>query len=312
MAKIAFVFPGQGSQFVGMGRELADNFSEAAEAFREADAALGFSISQLCFAGPDEDLRQTYNTQPALLATQVACLRVLTGKGVRAEMAAGHSLGEYGALVAAGALDFGEALEIVRQRGKLMQEAVPSGGLMAAILGLEGSQVEEVCRLARETGIVEPANFNCPGQVVIAGERAAVERAGVLAKEAGAKRVMTLAVSGPFHSSLMRDAGAKLAGVLDQVAWREPQIPVVANYSADYVNHPQALRDSLIAQVSGAVRWEESVRKMHQDGVNVFIEVGPGKVISGLIRKIVPEAATLNVEDVKSLEKTLAYLRESV
>jgi len=315
--KLAFVFPGQGSQYLGMGKELADQYPVAAEVFAQADAKLGFPISHLCFHGPEEDLGRTINTQPAILTTSVACLRMLEAKGVSPAVVAGHSLGEYSGLVAAGSLDFGAAVTLVRERGRLMTEAVPPGlGGMVALLGLERGKVEEVCReaSARESyppEIVEPANFNCPGQVVVAGNDAALERVAVLAKKAGAKRAMRLNVSGPFHTSLMGDAAQGLKAALALVTVREPAVPLVANISGDYVQTSGGVRDALISQVCGAVRWDDSIQRMARTGVDTFIEVGPGKVLSGLIRKIAPEARTLNVEDRASLENTLAILRES-
>lgn len=311
MSTIAFIFPGQGSQFVGMGRELAQEFPEARDVFTEADARLGFTLSQLCFEGPEEELKLTVNTQPAVLATSIASLRVLERYGVRPDFVAGHSLGEYGALVSAGAMDFGDAVELVRLRGRLMEEAFPAGeGGMVAVLGLSGVEVAEACQKASVIGVVEPANYNCPGQVVIAGQKDALEKAAEILKEAGAKRVIPLAVSGPFHSSLMRPAGEKLAGALQQVVIQPPGVKLVANVSADYVNTPDEIRYALVRQVSSPVRWEESVRRLIDDGVDTFVEVGPGTVLSGLVKKIDKQVKVLGVQDMASLEKALASLGE--
>ncbi|OAT81269.1 ACP S-malonyltransferase [Desulfotomaculum copahuensis] len=308
MSKTAFLFPGQGAQYAGMGRELTEAYPAARRVFQEADEALGFALSRLCFEGPAEELQLTVNAQPAILTTAVACLAVLREKGVPAGAAAGHSLGEYGALVAAGTLSFADAVRVVRQRGRFMQEAVPPGaGGMTAVLGLDAPAVEEICRRAGGAGVVEAVNLNCPGQVVIAGDTAALERAAALAKKAGARRLVPLAVSAPFHSSLMRPAGEKLAAVLADVPVAGLQFPVVANVTADYVRAPEEVRQLLVRQVYSPVRWEESMRRLLADGVELFVEMGPGTVLTGLLRKIDRRAACLPAGEPGGLEKVLAY-----
>ncbi|OPY59402.1 MAG: Malonyl CoA-acyl carrier protein transacylase [Pelotomaculum sp. PtaU1.Bin035] len=309
---IAFFFPGQGSQYVGMAREFYENFSEARDVFSKADEALRFSISGMCFSGPEEDLNKTINTQPAVLTASVACLEVLRRAGGPVPFAvAGHSLGEYTALVAAGSLLFEDAVQLVRKRGQYMQEAVPLGaGGMAAVVGLSGEAVREVCRKASAAGIVEAVNLNCPGQVVVAGDNEGLKAAGLLAKEAGAKRFIPLPVSAPFHSSLMRPAGEKLAKDLDKISIADPAISVVANVNADFVRTGQEVMNSLVRQVYSPVRWEESVRLLISSGVTIIIEVGPGKVLSGLVKKISRETVVCNIEDGASLEKVLALIRE--
>ncbi len=310
--KIAYVFPGQASQYAGMGKELCQEYPEAAAIFQKADDALGFSLSRLCFEGPQQELNLTANTQPAVLTTSAACLAVLKNMGWPVPCAvAGHSLGEYTALVAAGSLVFDDAVRLVRQRGQYMQEATPVGaGGMAAVLGLSTELVVEVCLRASAAGVVEAVNLNCPGQVVIAGDTAGLKAAEPLLKAAGARRVMPIPVSAPFHSSLMIPAGKRLAGDLAKVTVADPQIPVVANVSADLVCSGPEVKESLIKQVYSPVRWEECVLKMISLGVDTFIEVGPGKVLSGLIKKISRGSKILNVEDSSSLEKVLALTRE--
>jgi [acyl-carrier-protein] S-malonyltransferase len=307
---IAFVFPGQGSQQVGMGRALADAFAESREVYAQADAALGFPLSKLCFEGPEAELQLTANTQPAILATSTAALRPLVARGVRPERVAGHSLGEYSALVAAEALPLEDALRTVRRRGQYMQEAVPVGvGAMAAILGLELAAIEAACREAAEGEVVAPANVNSPGQVVIAGHAAAVARASEKCKAAGAKRTVPLPVSAPFHCALMQPAQDRLAPELEALAFRDPEPPLVNNVDAALVKDAAACRAGLIRQVSGAVRWQASVERLAQEGVTTFVEVGPGTVLSSLVKKIAKGARVLNVDSPESLEATVAALR---
>jgi [acyl-carrier-protein] S-malonyltransferase len=306
---LAFVFPGQGSQSVGMGRALFEAFPESREVFEEADGTLGFALSRLCFEGPDSELQLTANTQPALLATSLAALRPLVARGVRPAWVAGHSLGEYSALVAAGAIGLADALRTVRRRGEYMQEAVPVGvGAMAAILGLDLAAVEQACRDAAEGEVVSPANINSPGQVVIAGHAGAVERASALCRSRGAKRAVKLPVSAPFHCALMKPAQDRLAPELGRIAFRDPEVPLVNNVDARVVRDREACRDGLVRQVSGAVRWQESVEVLAREGVAAFLEVGPGTVLSGLVRKIARDARVLSVDSPGSLEAAVAAL----
>jgi [acyl-carrier-protein] S-malonyltransferase len=300
---IAFIFPGQGSQRVGMGQALAAQHPIVRATFAEADAALGEPLSQLCFEGPEDRLVLTENTQPAILTTSVAIYRLLADKGWAPDFYAGHSLGEYSAHVAAGTLSFADAVRIVRHRGRYMQEAVPVGtGAMAAILGLDAEQVRQACEEAAQGEVVSPANLNAPGQVVIAGTTAAVERAGAAAKARGAKRVMPLAVSAPFHCALMKPAEARLAPELRALATQTPRQPIVANVDAELKRDGSAAIDALIRQVSGAVRWEDVVRRLASEGVRTYVEVGPGTVLTGLVRKIDREARAYAVEDDKGVQ----------
>jgi len=294
---IAFVFPGQGSQKVGMGKALADQHRVCRDTFAEADEALGRSLSRLCFEGPDDQLVLTENTQPALLATSIAMYRLLREMGLEPDLVAGHSLGEYSAHVAAGTLEFGDALRIVERRGRYMQEAVPVGsGGMAAVLGLDDEQVRLACEEAAEGEVVSPANLNAPGQVVIAGMAGAVARAGARAKVHGARRVIPLQVSAPFHCALMAPAEAQLEPELRALDARRPAVPVIANVDATPKRDAAAAIDALVAQVSRPVLWEACVRRLASEGVRTYVEVGPGNVLSGLVKKIHHEAHVYNVE----------------
>ena len=307
--KVAFVFPGQGSQYAGMGREVSEKYPVARSAFEEADTALDIPISRLCFEGPEEDLKLTENTQPAILTTSVALFRILEGKGIRPDFVAGHSLGEYSALVAAGALKLGEAAALVRRRGRYMQEAVPVGvGAMAALLGLDLPAVQAVCERAAQGQVVSPANLNSPGQIVIAGNREAVERAVPLAKEAGAKRAILLQVSAPFHCALMKPAEDRLSADLEKVAFSNLRFPLINNVDAQAIRSGDDARSALKRQVSRPVRWEEIVRLLLNEGVKVFVEVGPGKVLLGLIKSVDKSVTMLNVEDEKSVENAFTAL----
>lgn len=307
--KIAFIFPGQGSQYTGMAKEFTENFNESREVFETASAVLGFDLLQLCLHGPVEQLNLTEHTQPAILAASIAILRPLERRGLTATAAAGHSLGEYTAITAAGGFELKDAIALVQKRGRYMQEAVPPGtGLMAAILGLERPAVEKTCLDAAKNGIVAPANYNSPGQIVIAGEKMAVEKAMELARTAGAKKVIPLAVSVPSHCAMMKQAGDRLARDLETVTISDLSIPIVNNADAKFVQTAAELRPSLLKQISSPLYWEDSIRNLVADGYDTFIEIGPGKVLSGLVKRIAKDARVLNVEDQKSMSDTLSVV----
>ena len=309
MGKVAFLFPGQGAQYVGMGKEIADEYKSAGKIFDEATEALGFDVREMIFNSDDETLKITENTQPTIVTTSIACMQPLLEKGISPDFVAGLSLGEYAAHVAAGTVSFKDAVSLVKKRGKYMQEAVPLGvGAMAAIIGLESDDVIECCKEASEIGIVEPANFNCPGQIVVAGETAAVEKAAEMCKAKGAKRAMLLPVSAPFHCSLLKPAGEKLAAELEKVSLNNMKIPVVSNVTGDAVTDKGMVKELLIRQVSTSVLWEKCIRTMLDQGVDTFVEIGPGKVLSGFVKKIDKNVTVLNIENLETLNKALEVL----
>src|ERR1700730_12233204 len=312
MGKIAFVFPGQASQYPGMGKELAEKYPVARAVFQEADQALGFSISQMCFGGTEEDLKLTANIQPAILTCSVAMYRILAEKGVMPDFVAGHSLGEYSALVAAGGIKFSDAVQIARKRGTYMQEAVPAGqGAMAAIMGLSPAVVIDACKRAAEGKVCSPANLNSPEQTVISGHADAVKRAVEIASQLGAKRAVILPVSAPFHCALMMPAQERLEKDLRKIDIGPLRVPLVTNVDADTETSGEEARDARIRQVTMPVRWEASVRELIDEGVNTFVEVGPGRVLTGLLRQIERSVGTLNVEDEKSVASTLEKIAQA-
>lgn len=309
--KIAFLFSGQGAQYVGMGKEIYNEYSEAKEIYDKANEVLGFDLKELCFSGEAEELNKTENTQPAILTTSIAILKVLESKGIKPSVVAGLSLGEYSAHVAAGTISFEDAVSLVKKRGKFMQEAVPQGlGAMTAIIGLSRELIVESCNEASKFGVCEVANYNCPGQIVIAGEVKAVEEGGKIALEKGAKRAIPLVVSGPFHTSMLKPASDNLNSELNKIEFKDMKLPIITNVTGESVTSKEEIIELLTKQVMTSVRWEDSVNTMIDDGVDTFIEVGPGKVLSGFIKKIDRKAKVYNVEDLKSLEKTLEAISE--
>src|ERR1700731_2281842 len=311
MGKIAFLFPGQASQYPCMGRDLAEKFPEARAIFDEADAALGFSISKLCFEGSEDALKQTENPQPAILTVSTAAYRALDKQGIQPDFVAGHSLGEYSALVAAGGLDFSSAVKLVRARGRYMQEAVPLGeGAMAAILGLAPAEVLEICKKAADNEVVSPANLNSPEQTVISGNAAAVKRAVEIASQSGAKRAVILPVSAPFHCALMAPAQKRLEQDLRAANFTALKIPLITNVDAEAITSGEEARDALIRQVTAAVRWLDSIHEMIESGVTIFVEVGPGKVLCGLLRQIDRSVRCVNVQDAPSLRAAIEKIAQ--
>jgi [acyl-carrier-protein] S-malonyltransferase len=312
MGKLAFLFPGQASQYPGMGRALYDQFPAVRAVFTQADAALGFPISKLCFEGSEEDLKLTENTQPAILTVSVAAHRALEERGITPNFVAGHSLGEYSALVAAAGLDFPAAVKLVRQRGRYMQEAVPPGeGAMAAILGLAPALVADICKKAADGQGVSPANLNSPEQTVISGHAAAVKRAVEIASASGAKRAVVLPVSAPFHCDLMMPAQKRLEADLRSAPFQDLRFPLITNVDAEAITSGEEAREALIRQVCLPVRWEDSIREMIERGANSFVEVGPVRVLNGLLRQIDRSVRCFNVEDPASLEATLEKIAQA-
>ncbi|MEN8076324.1 ACP S-malonyltransferase [Clostridioides difficile] len=308
--KVAFIFSGQGSQYIGMGKELYDNIPECKKIYDKANEVLGFDLKGLIFNGDKEELNITENTQPAILTTSIAILQAIKSKGITPEIVAGLSLGEYSALVASEALEFETAVSLVKKRGRFMQEAVPQGvGAMAAVIGLDEAKIENVLKVAREKGVVEIANYNTNNQIVIGGEKTAVDFAAELLKESGARRVLPLNVSGPFHTSLLNEASIKLEKELNNVQFKEPNIKVITNVTADYISNKHDIKGLLEKQVKSSVKWSKTIEKMIDEGIDTFIEIGPLKTLSSFVREISKDKKTkvniFNVEDIKSLNKTL-------
>ena len=309
MGKTAFLFAGQGAQYIGMGKELYDQFSTCKQVFDEASESLNIDLKKLCFEGPKEELDLTKNTQPAVVTMSYAAYMALVQNGIKPDVVAGLSLGEYTALTASGVFSISEVVPLVNKRGQFMQEAVPIGvGKMSAILGLSEEKVREACSEAKEMGIVEPANFNCPGQIVIGGEIEATNEAGRLAKEKGALKIIDLPVSAPFHTSMLKPAADKLRVELDKIDLNNIKIPIITNVNADYISQSEDVKGLLYHQVMSSVLWEQTIRKMIADGVTKFIEIGPGKTLSGFVKKIDRSVSICNVEDLKSLEATVAFM----
>lgn len=306
MGKTAFIFPGQGAQYSGMGKDFYENYKEAADIFDLAEAVTGIEVKKICFE-EDERLNITEFTQIAMLTTEVAILETVKAKGLSCQVAGGLSLGEYGALAASHVMDYEDLFRMIRKRGLYMQEAYPEGGAMTAVLGMDYQKIEEICEATE--GIVSIANYNCPGQIVITGEKGAVDRASESLKEAGAKRCIPLKVSGPFHSALLKTAGAKLSEELANVKLNRPEIPYINNVEAEYVTSAEPIKDLLTRQVSSSVRWQQSVERMIADGVDTFVEIGPGKTLSGFMKKIDPSVTVMNIDKVQDMERVLEALK---
>ncbi len=313
MGKVAWVFPGQGSQYLGMGRDVAEAVPETKAYLDTASAILGYDLATLCWDGPEDQLRQTQYTQPALLTVSAMLIHVLRSQGLRPQVVAGHSLGEYSALFAAGSLSFPDGIRLVERRGKLMEEAVPQGqGSMAVLLGLNYGQIAEICTEAAQGEVLELANLNSRDQIVISGARTAVERAMAMGQKQGARRVLELAVSGPFHSSLMRPASGLFADHLHTVHWDQPQVPFIANVTADYVTDVASIKELLTEQLYKPVRWDETIRRLVSDGIETFVEVGPGKVLTGLIKRISRKSNVVNLQEMQGLEKVLEMTKGDI
>ena len=307
MKKIAFVFPGQGAQYTGMGKDFYEQISVCKEVFEKASEVTGIDIPFLCFE-ENSDLNVTEYTQIAMLAVEAAILKAVEERGIASEVNAGLSLGEYGALIASRVLSLEDAFKVIRQRGKFMQEAVPTGGAMVAVIGMEGEKIAQICD--ETEGIVSVANYNCPGQIVITGEAAAVAKAGETLKNSGARRVLLLNVSGPFHSAMLKDAGRKLADALKNVEIHPIEIPYISNVTAEYVTETEQVADLLTSQISAPVKWQQSVEKMIENGINIFIEIGPGKTLTGFLKKINRNIQSFNIEKVEDLDTVAAALKE--
>lgn len=307
MKKIAFVFPGQGAQYTGMGKDFYEQISVCKEVFEKASEVTGIDIASLCFE-ENSDLNVTEYTQIAMLAVEAAILKAVEERGIASEVNAGLSLGEYGALIASRVLSLEDAFKVIRQRGKFMQEAVPTGGAMAAVIGMEGEKIAQICD--ETEGIVSVANYNCPGQIVITGEAEAVAKAGETLKNSGARRVLLLNVSGPFHSAMLKDAGRKLADALKNVEIHPIETPYISNVTAEYVTETEQVADLLTSQISAPVKWQQSVEKMIENGINIFIEIGPGKTLTGFLKKINRSIQSFNIEKVEDLDTVAAALKE--
>ena len=314
MGKLAFLFPGQGSQYMGMGKEISEKYDVAKQVFDDANSATGVDIRGICFNGPEEDLMKTENTQPAILTASVAILRVAQEHGIKADITAGLSLGEYTSLVYSEAMDFKQAVALVKKRGRYMQEAVPEGkGTMAAILGLSRELVEEVIDESRDAGIIAAANYNCPGQIVLSGEISAIEKATQIAKDKGAKRAIILPVSAPFHCEMLKPAGENLKAALQEIEIKDMATKVISNVTGEYIKNTSEIKNLLVDQVSSSVLWEDTIDLMIKDGVDTFVEIGPSKTLSAFVKKIAKKNGVkvkcLNIEDLESLKKTMDELK---